>query len=94
MMESGHELQVFYNGLMPKSKGIVNESARWLLKEKLVVEVHELFKKIAKNGCRSSNDKRMLLKKQARFFQVDASTNFGAQLAVVTHKMNICGRLK
>lgn len=63
MMESGYELQVFYNRLMAESKGIVNASAGGMVKEKSMKEVHELFKKIAENGCSSSNDRRLPLKK-------------------------------
>lgn len=89
MMKGGYKLQIFYNGLMADSKGIVNASARGSLKKKLVEDVHDLFQKIAENECSSSNERRMPIKKQAEFLKTDASTNLEAQLAALTHKMNM-----
>lgn len=59
------------------------------LKDKSVVDAHDLLKKIAKNGCLSSNKRSVPLKKQVGFLDVDASTNLGVQLTALMHKVNI-----
>lgn len=82
-------LQVFYNGLMSKAKDLVNASAGSSFKGKFMVEVTELFKKIAKNSNLGSNERRMPMRKQAGLMEVDASVNRGAQLTVLTHKMGL-----
>lgn len=49
----------------------------------------ELLKKITKNGCLGSNERRMLVRKQAGIMKVDVNTNIEAQLTALTHKLNM-----
>lgn len=74
---------------MPEEKGLVNVSTGESLKDKPMVEITELFRKITENGCFGSNERRIPLRKQAGLMEIDARTNMGAQLAVLNHKMSL-----
>lgn len=71
-MKGGYEFYIFYNSLLQESKGIINASAGGSPKDKSVDGVQELFQRIVENGCTGTNKRRLPVKKQDRFLEVDA----------------------
>ena len=87
--ECGYELQHFYKGLTLENKGIVNASAGGSIIDKTYEEVRELFQKISKNGMTAYSERLQPMKRQTFALELDETTGLKAQLAALTHEMNL-----
>ena len=81
LLEEGQELQLFYKGLRPDSKDLVNASAGGSVKEKTYEEVQELLQRIAENGTNDYSERVNPPRKQAGLFEVNMGDRLEAQMA-------------
>ena len=79
-------MQLFYNGLTPETRSIVNASAGGSLKNKTYDEVRDLFKKILENESVEPSGKVTQTRRQACMLELDGTIGLGAQLAMITNQ--------
>ena len=78
---------IFYNGLNPKIKMIIDAVAGGALMGKERDEAYELLEEMASNSYQWQSD-RAMPRKATRVHDIDAFTAIYAQLALLTKKLN------